>query len=189
MEQQGIIFISGGVRSGKSSFGETLAADLANASNSKLHYIAPCQISDSEMRERIARHVKDREESGLKWNTWEQPRELAKLAPHFSPKDVVLLDCLTTLLNNEFFQGEWQDSKFRDQVASSILEGVKLIGKSCRGFIVISNEVFHETFPDNDLVLSYVSTLGKLHQEVVTMAKQAFLVEAGVPLLMKGAKE
>jgi adenosylcobinamide kinase / adenosylcobinamide-phosphate guanylyltransferase len=189
MEKQGITFISGGVRSGKSSFGESLAADLANASNSKLHYIAPCQVSDSEMRERIAKHVKGREESGLNWITWEQPRELAKLSPNFTPEDVVLLDCLTTLLNNEFFLGEWQDSKFRDQVAFSILEGVKLIDESCRAFIVVSNEVFHETVADNELVHSYVSTLGKIHQEVVSLANQAFLVEAGVPFLMKGARE
>lgn len=187
MEKQGIIFISGGVRSGKSSFAERLASGIAGPAKTKLHYIAPGQASDSEMAERIARHQKGRNESGINWVTWERAREIHTLAPHFSPDDVVLLDCLTTLLNNEFFYGEWEDPEFREWVASSIIEAIMLISVTCKSFIVISNEVFHGMPADNELVFCYMSTLGRIHQEVVSKARQAYLIEAGVPLLMKGA--
>jgi adenosylcobinamide kinase / adenosylcobinamide-phosphate guanylyltransferase len=187
MEEQGIIFISGGVRSGKSSFAEELAAKLAGDSDAQLHYIASGQASDPEMIDRISRHMKDRERSGLNWITWEQPRDLARLAPCFSKNDVVLLDCLTTLLNNEFFQGSWQEPGFREGMVSSIIEAVRQISDSCNALILVSNEVFHEPLADNELVFCYISTLGNLHQKVVSMSSQAFLVESGVPIMMKGA--
>ncbi|KKK38558.1 cobinamide kinase [Mesobacillus campisalis] len=187
MEEQGIIFISGGVRSGKSSFAEELAAKLACDSNAQLHYIAAGQASDPEMMDRISRHIKDRERRGLNWNTWEQPRDLAKLAPCFSKNDVVLLDCLTTLLNNEFFQGKWQETSFREGMVSSIIEAVRQISDSCNALILVSNEVFHEPHTENELVFYYASALGNLHQKVVSLARYAFLVESGVPLMMKGA--
>ncbi|WP_053363099.1 bifunctional adenosylcobinamide kinase/adenosylcobinamide-phosphate guanylyltransferase [Bacillus sp. FJAT-27251] len=187
MEEQGIIFISGGVRSGKSSFAEELAAKLACDSNAQLHYIASGQASDPEMSERISRHIKDRERSGLNWTTWEQPRDLARLAPCFSKNDVVLLDCLTTLLNNEFFRGTWQEHSFPEDVVSSIIEAVRQIADSCNSLILVSNEVAHEPLVGNELVFCYVSALGSLHQKIVSIASEAFLVESGVPLMMKGA--
>ncbi len=53
--------------------------------------------------------------------------------------------------------------------------------------IVVSNEVLHEPILDNELVFTYGRLLGQIHQQLVKEADQAFLVEAGVPLVMKGA--
>src|SRR5690606_5688809 len=90
-----LIFICGGVRSGKSSFAEKSAAGIASQINGVLNYVAAGQPSDPEMKERIDRHQKDRMESGLDWKTWEKPAELNTISAAFSSKDVVLLDCLT----------------------------------------------------------------------------------------------
>ncbi|USK55463.1 bifunctional adenosylcobinamide kinase/adenosylcobinamide-phosphate guanylyltransferase [Cytobacillus solani] len=187
-KQSSLIFISGGVRSGKSSFAERLAANIVNQTAGNLHYIAAGQSSDPEMEMRIARHQKDRTKSGLNWKTWEQPRDLKRLSRVFTSNDVVLLDCLTTLLNNEFFTKEdlWKESFFQEQIMCSIIEGVGEIAKSCRALIIVSNEVLNEMINNNELVFTYGRMLGSLHQQIVTIAKEAYLVEAGIPVRMKG---
>lgn len=190
MAESSLVFISGGVRSGKSSFAEKFAADKAEETGGRLHYIAAGQSSDPEMEKRIFRHQRDRSESGLIWKTWEQPVGLTKLSGVFTNKDIVLLDCLTTLLNNEFFRmdEQWIKPDFQRTVMQSILEGVEEIARKCQLFIVVSNEVLHERQGDNELVFIYGKMLGKLHQNIVAKAKQAYLVEAGIPLLMKGVE-
>jgi adenosylcobinamide kinase/adenosylcobinamide-phosphate guanylyltransferase len=187
-KQSSLIFISGGVRSGKSSFAERLAAAIANQTAGSLHYIAAGQSSDPEMERRIARHQKDRSKSGLNWKTWEQPRDLKQLSSVFTANDVVLLDCLTTLLNNEFFTREdlWKESFFQEQIMCSIIEGVEQIAKSCQALVIVSNEVLNERIGNNELVFTYGRMLGRLHQHIVTSAKEAYFVEAGIPVRMKG---
>lgn len=189
-KQSSLIFISGGVRSGKSSFAERLAANIANQKKGSLHYIAAGQSSDPEMKERIARHQKDRSRSGLNWQTWEQPKDLKRLSNAFSSNDVVLLDCVTTLLNNEFFTAdrEWEHPVYQRKVKESIFQGIQLISETCHTLIVVSNEVLNEPIGKNALVFVYTRILGELHQLLVAEAKQAYLVEAGIPMQMKGTK-
>ncbi|WP_102272718.1 bifunctional adenosylcobinamide kinase/adenosylcobinamide-phosphate guanylyltransferase [Cytobacillus massiliigabonensis] len=189
-KQSSLIFISGGVRSGKSRFAERLAANIVNQTAGSLHYIAAGQSSDPEMERRIARHQEDRSKSGLNWKTWERSRDLNGLSSVFTSNDVVLLDCLTTLLNNEFFTNEdqWKGALFQDQILCSIIEGVEHIRKSCRVLIVVSNEVLNEKISNNELVFTYGRMLGRLHQRIVASANEAYLVEAGIPIRMKGAE-
>lgn len=190
MAESSLVFISGGVRSGKSSFAEKLAADTAKKIGGQLHYIAAGQSSDLEMEKRILRHQKGRLESGLNWITWEQPVGLMKLANVFTKKDIVLLDCLTTLLNNEFFciDEQWIKPDFQRIVMQSIIEGIKEISRKCKLLVVVSNEVLYERQGDNELVFIYGKMLGQLHQSIVAKANKAYLVEAGIPLLMKGTE-
>ncbi|WNS75912.1 bifunctional adenosylcobinamide kinase/adenosylcobinamide-phosphate guanylyltransferase [Bacillus sp. DTU_2020_1000418_1_SI_GHA_SEK_038] len=188
MAESTIIFISGGVRSGKSSFAEQLAAEEAKKTGGQLHYIAAGQASDSEMKERILRHQKDRLDSGLNWKTWEKPNELQEFSGFFTDTDIILLDCLTTLLNNEFFSvdEQWMKLEFQQKVMQGILEGIKQISQNCHRLIIVSNEVLNESQGSNELVFIYRRMLGQLHQQIVAKAKQAYLVEAGIPILMKG---
>jgi len=195
-ERLSLIFVSGGVRSGKSSFAEELAIKIArqydahNSSQSDciLHYIAAGQASDEEMKARIAHHQRNRNESKVNWKTWEQPIGLKRLEDVFDITDVVLLDCLTTLLNNEFFrEGEkWRNPSFQAQLMEDIIEGIEMIVSSCQTLIIVSNEVFYEPYSDNELTMIYKKMLGKLHQKLVRMANRAYLVEVGIPILMKG---
>jgi len=186
-EHSSILFITGGVRSGKSLFAEKMAEKLWKSSpKSKLHYIATMEESDSEMRKRIFRHQEDRIKSGLGWQTWEKPNKIGELAP-FHRKDIVLLDCLTTWLNNElFFQDGWQDKCFRDNLIEEMWEGIHTLSNGIGTLIIVSNEVLQEPVGRNELVFVYKKILGELHQRIVENARGAFLVEAGIPVLMKG---
>jgi adenosylcobinamide kinase / adenosylcobinamide-phosphate guanylyltransferase len=188
VEQSSLIFISGGARSGKSRFAEILASKWEAEVSGQLHYVAAGQPSDQEMKERILRHKQDREYSGLNWRTWEIPRNLSPLSGVLSMNDIVLLDCLTTLLNNEFFheEGRWKDRDYTKKVYYQILDEIKQAAKQSRAFIVVSNEVLWEPMADQELVFAYSKVLGQLHQALVKECDHAYLVEAGVPMLMKG---
>ncbi|WP_249308472.1 bifunctional adenosylcobinamide kinase/adenosylcobinamide-phosphate guanylyltransferase [Lederbergia citrea] len=183
------IFVTGGVRSGKSSFAEKVALAKALKRNGNLHYIACGRPVDDEMKGRIKLHQADREECGFSWTTWEQPNAIGNLATEFSNMDVVLLDCLTTLLNNELFRekSSWKNPHFQDDVKETIISDLECLRETCGSLILVSNEVLNEVPIDNPLVFTYTRLLGQLHQSIVKNCTSAILVEAGIPFSMKGS--
>jgi adenosylcobinamide kinase / adenosylcobinamide-phosphate guanylyltransferase len=188
-QNSSIIFITGGVRSGKSTFAEkTAEASWKTKRSGQLHYLASMQPSDEEMRRRIHVHQDSRLHSGFQWNTWEKPTSIGDLARQFSSHDVVLLDCLTTWLNNELFYQEdgWQDQAFISQLFEKMWSDMMEICQNVKTFIIVSNEVLNEPIHNRDLVFTYRLLLGNLHQRIVGEAEEAYLVEAGIPILMKG---
>lgn len=187
-----IIFITGGVRSGKSRFAEKTAATWWQQSpTGTLHYIATMQATDSEMEKRIDRHKKDRIKEGLPWRTWEKPVSVGDLACHFRQEDIVLLDCLTTWLNNEFFFASdgWDDAQFHEDLFDKMWNGIDKIRSHVNKLIIVSNEVLHEPLANNELVIAYSRILGLLHRQIVANAYQAILIEAGIPIFMKEGEE
>jgi adenosylcobinamide kinase/adenosylcobinamide-phosphate guanylyltransferase len=142
------------------------------------------------MGERIVKHQNDRESGKSRWRTIEQSQTIGESAAYFNKEDIILVDCVTTLLNNELFScnQEWDES-FLALVMETILSGIKKIRERAKVVIVVSNEVFYESIAENDLVFSYSRILGKIHQQLVKEADQAFLVEAGIPINMKGVRK
>ncbi|MBA4536853.1 bifunctional adenosylcobinamide kinase/adenosylcobinamide-phosphate guanylyltransferase [Bacillus aquiflavi] len=191
MAQAKLIFITGGVRSGKSSFAESLATSYAEKTSGRLHYIACGQAADHEMEERIRRHQLVRQNSPIPWKTWECFLNLGTLASHFTKRDVVLLDCVTTLLDNELFShyetGEWQSKKFQNHVEQSIVANIAQLKNNSIVTVVVSNELLNEPIHE-ETSLTYGRLLGSIHQQIVKMADEAFLVEAGIHVLMKGER-
>lgn len=187
MEKSKMIFISGGVRSGKSSFAEQLAIKYARQMNGRLNYLACGCATDREMTDRISHHKETRKNSELPWVNWECPVNVKTMSPFYQSGDIVLLDCLTTLLNNELFQDEdsWERTDFQKNVVESILTGIEEIRKNCSVFIIVSNEVLNEQLHKGAVVFTYAKLLGLLHQNLVQESTVAYLVESGIPLLMK----
>lgn len=77
------------------------------------------------------------------------------------------------------------DSSFHEEIKKSIIEGLLSIQKNCHTLIVVSNEILNEPIHTSDLVLVYAKLLGRLNQQVVARAMEAYLVEAGIPICMK----
>lgn len=181
------IFITGGVRSGKSSFAEKKAEQIANETGGELYYLATGVPSDGEMQERINKHQLDRKVGKYYWKTVEQPVQIDQLAGTFNNRDIILLDCVTTLLNNELFSSEREwDQPYLDVVRESIVKGIVAIKNRAGVTIVVSNEVLYEPLQGNHLVFTYGRLLGQIHQQLVNEADQVFLVESGIPIVMKG---
>lgn len=189
-DAKSLIFITGGVRSGKSSFAERKAEQIANETNGQLFYLATGVPSDIEMVERISKHQQDRAHGEIRWKTIEKSVQIGQLATHFISRDIILLDCVTTLLNNELFSSkqEWNPS-FLDKIVKTIVTGIIDIKNRAKTLIVVSNEVLFEPVNGNHLVFTYSRLLGHIHQQLAKEADQAYLVESGIPLVMKGMIE
>ena len=91
-----------------------------------------------------------------------------KLASHFKGDEIVLLDCLTTWLNNElFFVEGWQDEAFQAVLFEQMCQAIHAISGRVHTLIIVSNEVLNEPIGDNVFVIRYAYMLGKLHQAIV----------------------
>ncbi|MDQ0218592.1 bifunctional adenosylcobinamide kinase/adenosylcobinamide-phosphate guanylyltransferase [Peribacillus cavernae] len=194
MAQSSLIFVSGGVRSGKSSFAEKLAITQAKKRSGTLFYIACGRSGDAEMNERIARHQNDRKSSPKAWMTLEYPVAIERAIPRLDSSSIVLLDCLTTLLNNEMFpytknMDEWKSPTFLASVKRKIIEGITEIREHASCLIIVSNEVLHDPIIDNGVNNAYSKMIGSLHQEIVLYSDKAYVMEAGCAVLMKGETE
>lgn len=190
METEKLIFITGGARSGKSSFAEKYAHSLIDEKDGNLHYIATAASSDKEMSERIKHHQKQRVESQVTWTTWEAPVNVHKLVSKFTPNDVVLLDCLTILLTNEIFTedkltGSKDNQTLEDDIYSKIINGLLLLSRKAHTLIVVSNEVLLSPLNDSYIVQMYSRLIGHLHQKLVKKAKEAYLIEMSIPIKKK----
>jgi adenosylcobinamide kinase / adenosylcobinamide-phosphate guanylyltransferase len=176
-----MIFITGGARSGKSSFAEKLAIDYAVTTNSRnLYYLACGLASDNEMKERIVYHQQDREASTIPWQTIECPYDLGKVD---IPNDsVVLLDCVTTLLSNEMYAN---DRESDENLVDDIIKDIQSIHAQSKLLVVVSNELQSGVPIENEFVFHYQYKLGRLHQALVKYSSEAVLMEAGLPIHQK----
>ena len=84
-----IVFVTGGARSGKSNFAESLCIDQ----NNRTAYIATSIAFDDEMKDRVKKHQESRPSN---WNTYEIYKDIHSIVNELDEKyDTVLLDCVT----------------------------------------------------------------------------------------------
>ncbi len=178
-----LVFISGGVRSGKSTLGERLATDLATG---RKIYLATAKYADEEMLCRIEKHRKDREHKGFV--TMEKSEDIDGLL--FSESDTVLLDCLGTLTSNELFRDVGQECSagFMARMTDKIFDALMTINGSVRNLIVISNEVFSDGIMYDPSTEGYVSVLGALHVRLAKAADRAIECACGFHIAHKGGR-
>lgn len=175
-----IAFISGGVRSGKSSFAEDFALSLyRKAVDTSLVYVATAIRADSEMATRINHHIQTR---SLLWNTIETPFELIPVIERLKNGDIVLIDCLTIWLSNQLYERKSSPYLIKNHI-HHLLE---IVRKKNIDLIIVSNDL-NEGLPlKNAFVSQYIYTLEKLHMEIICQADLAIQVVAGIPIYWKG---
>lgn len=175
-----LILISGGVRSGKSALGEAYAGHLTTGTKI---YLATAMVLDDEMKSRVEKHQRDRQDKGFV--TLECPHHIGCAAKKIPPKAAVLLDCLGNLLANELFS-ESPATESIEELPQRILAELEALSQASEHLIVISNDVFGEGLVLSEQVEIYRQVLGTLH---CLLAKQAQIViecVAGIPLYHKG---
>jgi adenosylcobinamide kinase/adenosylcobinamide-phosphate guanylyltransferase len=179
-----MVFVSGGVRSGKSHVAERYARMLADECD-RLHYIATAKKTDEEMAERIRHHQLQRQKG--RWKTWEQPHALREIVSSFEPCDVVLLDCLTNLWANEMFQDErWMLETVVAKRAEKVYEDIVALSSRTKAVVIVSNELFSGGVPSDIGTYLYMKGLGWLHQQIVAISSIAVVVQHGIPIVKKG---
>lgn len=179
-----ITFISGGARSGKSSYAEKLALEtyhqnLNNTSiNNKLYYIATAERTDGEMKDRINRHVHER--SNL-WDTLEAPMNLSTLLENLHNQDVLLIDCLTLWLNNMMYKKQADLTQLIEEVTSWIDISIR---KQLNLFIV-SNDLNEGMLVKDYFTHQYMYALENVHHFLISECDAAYQVIAGIPIQWK----
>lgn len=168
-----LIFVTGGARSGKSSYAEKLAAETGQP----VTYLATAQAFDDEMRGRIGRHRADRPAD---WHTLEEPLNVVRAVQN-ARTPTLLLDCLSVWVGN-LMHFEYAD----DQILAEA-EALAQAARTRPGTtIAVTNEVGFGIVPDNALARRYRDLLGWVNQRCAAESDEAYLVVSGLPLALKG---
>ena len=93
-----IILITGGTRTGKSSYAQKLALEMS----SNPVYVATAKVWDEDFKERVDKHKSSRDE---RWINMEEQRNVSDLP--LSGK-VAVVDCVTLWLTNFFSDHKYQ---------------------------------------------------------------------------------
>jgi adenosylcobinamide kinase / adenosylcobinamide-phosphate guanylyltransferase len=175
-----ITFLLGGARSGKSSH----AQGLASESGRSVTFIATAQARDEDMSARIKKHQQDRPAG---WVTLEIPSNIAEtLRANPIKTEVVLLDCITLLVNNLFMQYVKDDS-VAEMIAlqatqKEIDDLLAFIRAGKQDWIVISNEVGLGVVPAYQMGRAYRDILGWANQRIAREADEVLWMVAGIPV-------
>jgi adenosylcobinamide kinase/adenosylcobinamide-phosphate guanylyltransferase len=171
-----ITLITGGARSGKSSF----ALSLALQHYSKRAFLATAVPFDREMKDRISRH---REERRGRFLTIEEAVELPRaLADLPGGTEVAVVDCLTVWLGNLYHHFQEDEDKIRGQVEAFLQE----LDHPCCDLILVTNEVGWGIVPDNAMARSFRDMAGTLNRRAAEKAAAAYLLCCGIPVALKG---
>ena len=179
------ILITGGIRSGKSHFAQELALRLGEP----VLFVATAIAGDEEMRQRIEEHRRTRPAA---WSTLEVTTHIGRqIEQEISGAQVVIIDCVTLLVNNIFSQysdqaGEQIDaSLIEEKVTGEIGELIKCIDHVAASFIIVTNEVGMGLVPANRVGRLYRDLLGKANQLLAQCTDEIYLMVAGLPVQIK----
>ena len=185
--------ILGGQKSGKSRRAELLARDwLAQSGEHRAVLIATGEAWDDEMRERIARHQRDRAERVPGLQTVEEPHDVAAaVALHSTPQTLLVVDCLTLWLTRwtmpvgvEAMSFEQKQGLALDWQAQAAMFLVA-VRKSPGPVVLVGNEIGLGVIPMGREVRAFVDALGTLNQQVAQVCPRVTLMAAGLPLTLK----
>ena len=166
-----IILITGGARSGKSSYAEQLALSLAT----NPVYLATARVWDEEFRERVNRH---QERRGPEWTNIEEEKELSR---HDLSGRTILIDCITMWCNNFFF--DLNDDV--DATLSAMKEEFLKFTNQDATFIFVTNEIGMGGTSTNDIQRRFTDLQGWMNQFVASQADEVILMVSGIPMKIK----
>lgn len=168
-----LVFVTGGVRSGKSRY----ALELAAGRESRVLFVATALPSDDEMSERISRHRAERPGT---WRTAEVVSGLLADGIAGAREEVLLLDCLGLYVGRRMMEGA-----SGDEAGSEVRRAAEAAVAAFEYSVVVSNEVGSGLVPENELGRSFMEALGAANRRVAELADEAFLMVSGIPVRIK----
>lgn len=179
-----ITLVTGGSRSGKSTFAENLLKD-----NDDVLYIATAIITDKEMEHRIKKHVDSR---NSKWTTHEGFFDLDKAIEQYDI-DNIMLDCVTIMTTNLMFKHELDFDNMSMEEVDNLLSDIKVefqkfilkAKASDKNLIMVTNEVGLGVVPESKLSRIFRDIAGFVNQYIASLSDEVYLVCCGLPLKLK----
>lgn len=199
-----LLFVTGGVRSGKSRFAEQLAERLSEQLALKLSgqgfaeqgcggdgsvlYVATARALDEEMARRIRLH---QERRPANWGLLESPDQLTSagdLADQFS---VALIDSLTSWISNRLLELPEQQQADLSEAQRILQELMDWAGEireaSGEGAVIlVSDEVGLGGVAMSPLGRRFQDLLGEANQRIAEQADEMYVLFSGIPLKVKG---
>ncbi len=197
-----LILVTGGARSGKSSYAERLAAQLAEPHGGTVTYLATSETHDEEMEQRVAAHQAARP---LSWTTVEAPLEVPA-AVRASGAPVLLLDCITLWVTNLLFAGgafggsappdhgynydkdllpPAEERAAAERVTAAVEDLLAAVTGSAATLVAVTNEVGLGVVPEYPLARLYRDQLGWANQRLARAAERVYFLVSGYPLDVK----
>lgn len=177
-----IILVTGGARSGKSSFAESLfEGDL------DVVYIATSRVYDDEMKDRIMLHKMSRP---AEWKTYEGSYDIYRAV---CDSKNYLLDCITVMTSNIMFDitKDYEiipldvQREVEDSVYFEFEKLVNTIKEADGNLVMVTNEVGSSIVPENHVARVYRDITGRVNQRVAKLCSEVYIVSCGIPLRLK----
>jgi len=166
-----IIFVTGGARSGKSSYAQRMALLLSP----NPVYVATAKKWGGDFDERIKRHQNDR---GSEWISIEAEKEVSKASIE---NKVAVIDCVTLWLTNFFM-----DHKNNiDKSLEDFKKEIDVIEKMNGTFIIVSNEIGMGVHAETDIGRKFTDLQGWASQYIAAKADKVVLMISGIPVKIK----
>lgn len=183
-----IILVTGGARSGKSTFAEEQVKEMGINPG----YIATAVAFDEGMKYRIQMHIKQRPAA---WKTYEKPTRLHEIMKSVLDRhDVVLVDCITVLLSNYLLedfeslsqQGYEALEDFEFFISKELDLMLDLIEASSSVCYLVTNEVGAGIVPENKMARVFRDLAGRSNQQIAKRAEEVYYVVSGIAQRIKG---
>ncbi|URZ01052.1 bifunctional adenosylcobinamide kinase/adenosylcobinamide-phosphate guanylyltransferase [Clostridium felsineum] len=182
-----LILVTGGARSGKSSYAEKLALNVGG----DILYVATSTPFDAEMKERVKKH---RQRRPSNWSTLEGYKNFdLKLLDEAREKNGVLLDCITNMVSNLIFEKLKDENnintKDADKVQKYVEEEIKKLIKTIEKLkvpvILVTNEVGMSLVPEYPLGRLFRDVAGFVNQILAKKADEVYFCVSGIPMKIK----
>jgi len=168
-----IYLITGGERSGKSSYAQNLALQLSDAPI----YVATARKWDDDFQDRINRHQQERDD---RWNNIEKEKHLSEI--DFSGK-VALIDCVTLWLTNFFVD---TNNNVELSLEEAKKEFISIANQENATLIIVTNEIGMGVHAETHIGRKFTELQGWMNQFLASKADEVVLMVSGIPVKIKG---
>lgn len=188
MAENLLTLVTGGARSGKSSFGESILENM----DGEILYIATAQAFDDEMKDRIKKHQEGRPSN---WTTLEGYKNLSqKIQPYKEKISAVFLDCITIMVTNLMLDEDcdWdkitpeEANKIEAKIFKEVKELIKTLKELDIPVIIVTNEIGMGIVPGDKLSRIFRDIAGRINQYIGREVGTVYLVVTGIPIRIKG---
>lgn len=183
-----VTFVIGGARSGKSTFAEQKAGEYG----SKVLYLATAVVTDQAMADRVRKHRKQRPGS---WSTLEMYSDFRALTSHkeFDECEIVLLDCITTLIGNFMYDSGIDFDSCRveevgaleDKITEEVISLIDVCNDNNKKLIMVSNETGMGVVPSYYMGNYFRDMNGRINREIGSRADFMYFMLSGIPVKLK----
>ncbi len=167
--------VTGGSASGKSEYAESLAI---SSDARQRFYIATMKPWDEEGHRRIQKHRAMR--AGKGFETLEIYGRCADLSV-VHKDSAVLLECLSNLTANIFYDPIYADKDLAQMITEDILD----LKKRVKDLIMVTNEIFSDGITYGPETTCYMQILGQVNQNLAREADRVIEVVYGIPVEIK----